>query len=223
MHVKNFLKLLYYTIKFHSKTIKFHYTVNIGGLNTYFEGFNTIGKNSCFSGKMGFGTYVGSNCCIYGSIGKYCSIADRVRIVVGRHPTRNFISTHPAFFSLKKQAGFTYVTESKFEESNSIDNTVHIENDVWIGYGALILPGITISNGAIIGAGAVVTKDVPPYAIVGGNPARIIRYRFNEDQIKSLLELKWWDKSNKWIKNNASLFNDIDNNLSIITSKLDGE
>ena len=75
---------------------------------------------------------------------------------------------------------------------------------------------MTIHDGAVVAAGSIVTKDVPPYAIVGGVPAKTIRYRFTEDQIKKLEALKWWDKSPVWIKENAKYFDDIDQNLEII-------
>jgi acetyltransferase-like isoleucine patch superfamily enzyme len=69
-----------------------------------------------------------------------------------------------------------------------------IENDVWIGANVTILDNVRISSGAIIAAGAIITKDVPPYSIVGGNPGKIIKYRFNEEQIKALLQIRWWDR-----------------------------
>lgn len=83
---------------------------------------------------------------------------------------------------------------------------VKIGNDVWIGTGVLILEGVTIGDGAVVAAGAVVTKDVEPYAIVGGVPAKVIRYRHTEEQRDKLIEFKWWDKDLDWIKNNAELF-----------------
>ncbi len=81
-----------------------------------------------------------------------------------------------------------------------------IGNDVWIGSNVLIIGGIKIGDGAIVAAGAVVTKDVPPYAIVGGIPARIIRFRFDKEQINKLLELKWWNKDDDWLIKNNYLF-----------------
>ncbi|WP_318011557.1 CatB-related O-acetyltransferase [Mesorhizobium sp. CO1-1-9] len=75
----------------------------------------------------------------------------------------------------------------------SVEGPTEIGNDVWIGLRAVIMPGITIGDGAIIGAGSIVTKDVAPYAIVAGNPARLLRYRFTDDQIASLLAIRWWD------------------------------
>ena len=83
-------------------------------------------------------------------------------------------------------------------------------NDVWIANNSVILEGVSVKDGSVVCAGAVVTKDVPPYAIVGGVPAKVIRYRFDEEQIQYLLQLKWWDKSEEWIKNYAQYFDDID-------------
>lgn len=83
--------------------------------------------------------------------------------------------------------------------------TIEIGNDVWIGTSAVILSGVKIGHGAVVAAGSLVTKNIPPYAIVGGNPAKIIKYRFNEDKIKELLEMNWWDWSEEKIKNNIEI------------------
>ena len=202
---KKTVKHIYYAVKNHGKNVKFSAGVNIGGFSSSFEGNNRIGKNSFFRGELGFGSYIGANSYIDARIGKYCSVASEVKTVTGSHPAKDFVSTHPAFFSTKKQAGFHYVTEDLFKEENQIK----IGNDVWIGQGVMILSGVTIGDGAIIAAGAVVTKDVKPYSIVGGVPAKEIRKRFSEEEIKFLLELKWWDKPEKWIKENAEKFKDI--------------
>ena len=87
--------------------------------------------------------------------------------------------------------------------------SIEIGNDVWIGSRATILEGVNIGDGVVVAAGAVVTKDVPPYAIVGGVPARIIRYRFDEETIQNLLKMKWWEKDQEWIQNHADDFDDV--------------
>ena len=128
-------------------------------------------------------------------------------IGLGKHPTRNFVSTHPAFFSSLGQSQVTFSTESVFEEFAKIN----IGNDVWIGARAIILDCVNIGDGAIIAACAVVTKDVPDYAVVGGVPAKILRYRFEPNEIKFLKEFTWWDKDISWLRENYYQLHDIKN------------
>lgn len=135
------------------------------------------------------------------AIGKFCSIGPGVRSGLGVHPT-HFVSTHPIFYSPKKQAGRTFADKEYFKENRP----VNIAHDVWIGANAIIADGITIGTGAIIGAGAVVTKDVAPYAIVGGVPARLIRYRFSPDEIDRLLASRWWERDWEWLEKNWRSF-----------------
>lgn len=114
--------------------------------------------------------------------------------------------------------------QNKFEDFHYLDSlkgiSVVIGSDVWIGARAAILEGVTIGDGAVVAAGAVATKDVPPYAIVGGVPAKIIKYRFDEETIKKLLELKWWDKDMDWIVEHACMFEKVENLLN--SYKLEG-
>lgn len=168
---------------------------------------------------IGFGSYVNSGGQLNNvSIGKYCSIGPRCKIISGGdHPTSKIVSTHPCFYSKVPHTGFTYSKENLFEELKYVNPEkrymVEIRNDVWIASDVKILPGVTIYDGAIVAAGAVVTKDIPPYAVAGGVPARVIKYRFSSEQIKELEAIKWWDKDESWLIENAPLFSDVYNFL----------
>lgn len=118
-------------------------------------------------------------------IGRYCSFAQNVYILNGNHPL-HVKSSHPFFYN----PALKHVNNLLISRTN-----LHVGNDVWIGQNVIILPSVTeIGDGAAIGAGAVVSKNVPPFAVVAGNPARIIRYRFSAATITGLLQEAWWDK-----------------------------
>lgn len=215
---KNAIKRLICIWKHRGLEVKIDRTCKLDSNDVKFEGMNILNKNVEFKGRLGYGTYIGADSSINAVIGRYCSIASHVVTIGGTHPTSNFVSTHPAFFSTKKQAGFTYVNKNIFSENIFIDNDGHlveIGNDVWIGSNVLLLAGVHIGDGAVIGAGSVVTKDVEPYAIVGGVPAKIIRKRFTEEQISKLLEIKWWNMPKEWLQQNALEMSDIYNLLKI--------
>ncbi|MDR7073318.1 CatB-related O-acetyltransferase [Fictibacillus barbaricus] len=141
--------------------------------------------------KIGGYTVINKNAYIEsGEIGSYCSIASNTSIGLGEHPM-NFISTSPAsFYSL-------YGIIKKDKDIVQQKNPTIIGNDCWIARGAMVLRGVHIGHGAVVAANAVVTKNVPPYAIVCGNPAKIIKYRFDEEVINELLKFNWWEDENK--------------------------
>lgn len=142
-------------------------------------------------------SYIGKNCSLRNvRIGKFCSIANEVLLGLGSHPLEHF-STSTLFYRRRNTLGIQLIDQDlDFDEYKEIE----IGNDVWIGTRAMILDGVKIGHGAVIAANAVVTKDVPPYAVVGGVPAKIIKYRFGEDRIKELLALEWWDWDIQTIK-----------------------
>lgn len=157
--------------------------------------------------SLGDFTYVSTGCRLHNTaIGKFGCIGPDVLSGLGTHPSRDFVSVHPAFYSPKNASGLTLASEVHFHEHK----LVVIGNDVWIGARATLLDGVAIGNGAVVGAGAVVTKDVPPYAVVGGVPARVIRYRFTPEQIESLEASQWWDWDLDRLKAHHESFRDIE-------------
>jgi Acetyltransferase (isoleucine patch superfamily) len=155
-------------------------------------------KNS----TIGNYTYISTGTLIESAdIGKFCSIGPNTVIGYGNHPV-NFMSTSPVFYHTGIIFGKTFAVEEAFETFKRVS----IGNDVWIGANVYIKNGISLGDGCIIAAGAVVVKDVAPYAIVGGVPAKLIRYRFTEDIIKKLLKIKWWDWPDKVLEEKQHYF-----------------
>lgn len=183
-----------------SKDIKLGKKVRIGK-NIIIRKNVSVGDYSYFNTYFGQ-SYIDEDV----EIGKYCSIAPNVCIALGSH-NMEYVTTSPILYD--KKFGFVKVSIS----NNSNQKKTIIKNDVWIGANANIKKGITIGNGAVVAMNSVVTKDVPDYAIVAGNPARIIRYRFSEQQIKKLLESKWWERSDEEIEENIDKYYNIDSFL----------
>lgn len=210
--MKKIIKFILLKIKF-SRKVKFDFSVSISN-NSCFEGFNYLGKNVHFSGLLGLGSYVGNNSSIIGKIGRFTSIAPFVHINPGRHPfLEPYVSTNPMFYSTRLQNGYSFVNEQKFDEILFADDknkySVIIGNDCWIGQDVFISGGVNIGDGAIVLAKSVVTKNVPPYAIVGGIPCKILKFRYDQETINFLLATKWWEKDVSWFKENVNLFSDI--------------
>lgn len=155
------------------------------------------------SSKIGDYSYIAPKSSIlYTDIGKFCSIAEEVKIGLSNH-TLSHVSTSPIFTEHRNATGWSW-TKKNVNEAKI--GRCCIGNDVWIGTRVIVKDGITIGDGAVIGAGAVVTHDVPPYAIVAGVPAKVIRYRFDPQTIDVLLNLKWWDWSESQLKQSLPLF-----------------
>ena len=202
--IKNFLTL---KRKYHGK-VRFRWSNRIWP-GSKMEGANSFGENTRFGGSIGYGSYMCENCDIEAKIGRFTSIAAEVRTSRGIHPTgAPYATTSPVFYSVKRPAMVSFAGgKQRFEELSPI---VTIGNDCWIGVRAFITGGVNIGDGAVVLAGAVVTKDVPPYAIVGGVPAQVIKYRYDEETIDFLLRTKWWDKPVEWLKEHSELLCDID-------------
>ena len=148
-----------------------------------------------------FTYFAGGSRVFYTDIGSFCSIAENVIIGHAEHPL-NRISTSPLFYKSNNEFGNkNFVVNEQLEFKRT-----KIGSDVWIGYNAFIRTGVRIGHGAVIGAGAVVTKDVEPYSIVGGVPAKLIRKRFDEKTINALLSLEWWNWPTSKIEKNKLLF-----------------
>lgn len=154
-----------------------------------------------YSTKMGNYTRLRHFCTVaHAEIGNFCSIATGVKIGIAGHPT-NLLSTNSAFY-LEHSLNENFKNDIKYTPYSQ----TKIGNDVWIGEKALIMSGLTIGDGAIIAAHAVVTKDVPPYSIVGGVPAKVIKYRFPKEVIDKLLEIQWWNMSDEEIIAHKKIF-----------------
>ena len=148
-------------------------------------------------------SFCGYDCTILNcDIGGFCSIADQVYVGGSHHPI-HFVSTSPVFLSHRDSVKTKFAKHDYSHQPRTI-----IGHDVWIGHGAKLKAGITIGHGAVIGMGSIVTKDVAPYAIVGGNPGRVIRHRFDDEMIQALLKSAWWEKNDKELLRLGHVFND---------------
>lgn len=148
-------------------------------------------------------TYIANNTDIVNTkIGKFCSVADYCRIGLPSH-NPSLLSTSPIFTIAHNAAKISWVDK---DVADFESKPVTVGNDVWIASHVLIMGGLTIGDGAIIASGAIVTKDVPPYAIVGGVPAKIIKYRFSPEIIDKLLKLQWWNFPEEKIKRHLDCF-----------------
>jgi len=189
--IKAYIRNLDRMIELHLSEDDSRYRDNIIGSNVYLGDSNLLGNcaidnNVYLKGHVTIGMYstIGRECLIYGGkiqIGNYCQLGPRIAIYGINHPLNHIT---------------TYVNKNLFYgqlKSFAQSDPVEIGNDVWIGYGSILLPGIKVGNGAIIGAGAVVTKDVGSYEVAVGNPAKVIKARYELDIIELLNLWKWWN------------------------------
>lgn len=207
------IKYLRRLFKFYRQTLRFgsclvfEFSNSIGD-NSKFEGCNKIYPRSSFSGSMGYGSYIGPDCHILANIGRFTSIAPFVRINEGAHPySEPYVTTSPMFFSTREQTGETFANRMMYDESRAFSK---IGSDCWICENVFISGDVNIGDGAVVLAGAVVSSDIPPYAIAGGVPAKVIGYRYDEKTIQFLIKERWWDRDISWLKTNWELFSDID-------------
>lgn len=166
---------------------------------TRLEGKNTISLGCVLRGavSLGYASTLGRRCVLHGgkiSIGRYSQLGPEVAIYAVNHSSSHLT---------------TYVNRALLDgkmQQHMSREVVEVGSDVWIGHGAIVIGSVKIGHGSVIGGGSVVVKDVPPYAVVVGNPARLIRHRFPDDLIGLLLRLRWWDWSNERLARHAGLF-----------------
>ena len=175
--------------------------------NVNFGLFNVVSDNAVLkNASLGDFSYVAHGAKLNNvKIGKFCSIGFEVVVGGGSHPVRKFTSTHPIFYSPSSINSIRFVDRSLFSEFTD----VVIGSDVWIGCRAIILDGVQVGDGAIIGAGAVVTSDVEPYSIVSGSPAINIGSRFDPKVVEYLLSRRWWDDDWRAMRSNAEKYRTI--------------
>lgn len=197
---------LYYKSLFSLRKVKYKHVslFSLWDKNTTFTPFTHILKGAKLHNvKVGKYSRIGVNCQVTNAvIGNFTAIGKNTVITVGQHPT-NYLTSHSIFYE-KGNWGWhdDWIAPIDFKS----DKKVTIGNDVWIGRQCIIMDGVTIGDGAIVATGAVVTKDVPPFSIVGGVPAKIIKYKFPQEVIDRLEEIQWWNLPDEEITNVIDLF-----------------
>ena len=165
------------------------------------------GRVYVLNSTVGDYSYLEDGCRLLAAdLGKFCAVAPKAQIGLADHPIGDYVTGHPAFYQHEPRLGYDFVEETRHQDTRRTT----LGSDVWVGASACIKDGVTIEHGAIVGAASVVTRNVPPYAIVAGAPARVIRYRFDEATIEWLLALSWWDRSEAWLRAHAKLMCDIE-------------
>ncbi|MCE5222998.1 acetyltransferase [bacterium] len=166
-------------------------------------------KTMLIESSLGDFSYIASSYAniIYTTIERFCSIASHVRINPGNHPMERVTQHHCTY--RKKQYGFADQDDEVFFNWRR-EHQCFVGSDVWIGHSAILLPGVKIGSGSVIGAGCVVTKNIDPYSVVVGVPGKVIKKRFNEDQIDKLLAIEWWNWNYETIKHRLQELENVD-------------
>lgn len=182
---------------------KFARGVNADNACSFEEGV-VVHENTVLSHvRVGAYSYVANDSIVWHcKLGRFCSIGPEVRIGLGIHPARGVISTYPGFYS----GGSSVPVKFHLDRSVIEHRTVTVGNDVWIGARAMLLDGVSIGDGAVVAAGSIVTRDVAPYCVVAGSPARVVRTRFTEEQVRRLVAFAWWDRGLEFCTRHAALF-----------------
>lgn len=166
-----------------------------------------------YESSIGNYSRINSNCkLVYTKVGNFTAIGKASILGLGRHPL-SLVSTNSIFYK-KNRMRNDWITEIDFKQNLPIN----IGNDVWIGRSSTIMDGVNIGDGAVVATGSIVTKDVPPYAIVGGIPAKVIKYRFSKEVVERLLELEWWNFDDQKISKHKDFFNEEDLTLEKINN-----
>lgn len=215
--VLSHLLLFLWQKRHNGKKVKFWYSTHIS-YRCGFEGMNMVGPHTDFFGSLGYGSYIGGGGMVSAEVGRFTSIGPNCRYINATHAYKvPFATTCPLFFSKsngKNSQGKTFASEQMIEEFKFYDKARElvnkIGNDCWLGSNVTLIGGVEIHDGAVVLANAVVTKDVPPYAIVGGVPAKVIGYRYDGETILFLQKTKWWNNQPEWFEKNWRLLNDIE-------------
>jgi acetyltransferase-like isoleucine patch superfamily enzyme len=178
--------------------------------NVFIDSLSSLGLNcvifshvKVLDSSIGCFTYVQEGSSLFRTeVGKYTSIAGNVAIGYPDHPMK-YVSTSPVFYDKTQPLPFFFDSATKPEDN---ERRTIIEHDVWIGQNTFVKAGVRIGTGTVIGAGSVVTKDIPPYSIAVGNPCKVIRSRFSEDITSQLLDSKWWDLDTTILNRISNLF-----------------
>ena len=177
-----------------------------------------VGPDTNFFGTLGYGSFVGGDCFLSAEVGRFTSIGPGCKYINATHAYKSpFATTSPLFFSTdttKTPDGKSFAKRQMTKEFLFYDETKELVNrighDCWLGSDVTLIGGVEIGDGAVVLAHALVTKDVPPYAIVGGVPAKIVGYRYDDATIAFLLNTKWWNNDEEWFEKHWDLLCDID-------------